>query len=502
MPTVVLLDVSLSMLRRVQTPDEELVERRHLAIRGLHTFFDYLSSKFKLEFSALLAFSSLWEIVVPFTRDYQSLKQGCITVDVYDKTSFDNGFSGVVGHVIEEWGTSVLCQVILVTDGRTGSGQGSLRDLLEGKRREDSDQPSPFPIPFPCKIHVVCIATSNELGADLMLFQRLCDSAGVGGSVYVPDAPLSVQAVQNVFTRLVQTHYISYEGTLSCGNLQSKVTLSPPPDLTSILEESKKTKGQEKNRRLTSELSICGFLDVADAGSPPHISRHLVIPVPSSSGDAKDKEGGKEVVKDSEEDGKTPSFCVLLHGSLKVEKMVAIVMLDSDWFGMLHSWADSKKKSNLVLTIFSPGESLSWLGNMHKLGPAAELETNPYQLADNDEAETTPFPVMPSQRRSYNSQANVVWIKPSGLQSDVQKLLRYAKRLPEKQTQFYKELNKLRRAALCYSYLGLLDVLANMLDKECHKAAAKVARQLRHASESLRDLPSMDLNKPVTPLQD
>ena len=125
-----------------------------------------------------------------------------------------------------------------------------------------------------------------------------------------------------------KTHYISYEGTLSCGNLQSKVTLSPPPDLTSILEESKKTKGQEKNRRLTSELSICGFLDVADAGSPPHISRHLVIPVPSSSGDAKDKEGGKEVVKDSEEDGKTPSFCVLLHGSLKVEKMVAIVMLE------------------------------------------------------------------------------------------------------------------------------------------------------------------------------
>lgn len=88
----------------------------------------------------------------------------------------------------------------------------------------------------------------------------------------------------------------------------------------------------------------------------------------------------------------------------------------SDWFGMLHSWADSKKKSNLVLTTFYPGENISWLGNMQKLGPAAELDTNPYQSADHDEGETTPFPVMPSQRRSYNSQANVVWIKPSGLQ--------------------------------------------------------------------------------------
>ena len=328
MPTVVLLDVSLSMLRRVQTPEDEFVERRHLAIRGLQTFFDHWSSKFKLEFSDLLAFSSLWEIVVPFTRDYQALKQGCITVDVYDKTSFENGFSGVVGHVIEEWGTSVPCQVILVTDGRTGSGQGSLRELLEGKKKENSDQPSPFPIPFPCKIHVVCIATANELGGDLMLFQRLCDSTSVGGSVYVPDMPLTVQSVQNVFTRLAQTHYISYEGTLSCGHLQSKITLSPPPDLTSILEVSKKAKGQEKTRRLPNELAICGFLDVADVGSPPHISRHLVIPLASSSGETKDKEGGKEAAKDSEEDGKTPSFCVLLHGSLKVEKMVAIVTLE------------------------------------------------------------------------------------------------------------------------------------------------------------------------------
>lgn len=69
-----------------------------------------------------------------------------------------------------------------------------------------------------------------------------------------------------------------------------------------------------------------------------------------------------------------------------------------------------------MLTTFKPGEKITWLGNMQKLGPAAELETNPYQPIDNEEAETSPFPVMRSQRRSYNSQANLVWIKPSGLQ--------------------------------------------------------------------------------------
>jgi len=50
--------------------------------------------------------------------------------------------------------------------------------------------------------------------------------------------------------------------------------------------------------------------------------------------------------------------------------------------------------------------------------------------------------------------------------------------------------------------VDLLDVLANMLDKECAKANSKVARQLKHAAESLRVAPSMELNKAITPLSD
>ena len=83
---------------------------------------------------------------------------------------------------------------------------------------------------------------------------------------------------------------------------------------------------------------------------------------------------------------------------------------------MLHSWADSKKKSNLLLVTFTPGVQISWLGNFKKLGPATELSTNPYGSTHDDEAETTPFPVPPARKRSYISQASVVWVKPSGLQ--------------------------------------------------------------------------------------
>lgn len=50
--------------------------------------------------------------------------------------------------------------------------------------------------------------------------------------------------------------------------------------------------------------------------------------------------------------------------------------------------------------------------------------------------ENPQFPIKP-EKRSY-SQNCVVWINQSGLQSDIQKLLRHAKKLPEKTQQFYK----------------------------------------------------------------
>lgn len=41
-----------------------------------------------------------------------------------------------------------------------------------------------------------------------------------------------------------------------------------------------------------------------------------------------------------------------------------------EWYGMLYSQADSKKKSNLMMSLFEPGpEPLPWLGKMAQLGP-------------------------------------------------------------------------------------------------------------------------------------
>ncbi len=120
MPTVILLDVSLSMTQPVSSTDESIsssepITKRQLAEAGLTTLLDFIAANDKLEFTTLVIFSSLWEIVVPFTRDYNELKKAVHTIEIFDKTCLETVLDGVKNVVVEEWGASTLCQVFHVS---------------------------------------------------------------------------------------------------------------------------------------------------------------------------------------------------------------------------------------------------------------------------------------------------------------------------------------------------------------------------------------------------
>lgn len=123
---------------------------------------------------------------------------------------------------------------------------------------------------------------------------------------------------------------------------------------------------------ISRKLFVCGFLNLSDIGSPMSISRHLLLPnenpsttlTQSNSCDTEKLENdmktfysksedddGIEQVKNGEE-----SACALLHGALKFENLAAVVLLNDDWFGFMHSFADSKRKSNIILTVLPPGK--------------------------------------------------------------------------------------------------------------------------------------------------
>ena len=79
---------------------------------------------------------------------------------------------------------------------------------------------------------------------------------------------------------------------------------------------------------------------------------------------------------------------------------------------MLHSYSDNKKRCSLMLSLFEPGsQSVPWLGNLKQLGAINETEGDA-----SSKVEETPFPIAASSQRSYRSQSQAVWIKPSGLQ--------------------------------------------------------------------------------------
>ncbi|KAE8618451.1 hypothetical protein XENTR_v10009387 [Xenopus tropicalis] len=487
MPTVVVMDVSLSMTRPVPVEGTEEFQRKHLAVHGLTMLFEHMATNYKLEFTAMVVFSSLWELMVPFTRDYNTLQEALSNIDDYDKTCLESALQGVSSVVQQEWGASIPSQIVLVTDGCLGIGKGSLQHSLATLNQRNDSNRFPLPFSFPSKLYIMCMANLEELqGSDsLEYLERLIDLNNGEGQIFTIDGPLCLKNVQSMFGKLIDVAYTPFHAVLKCGNLSSDVQVFPRPEPVITDEEI-----DPLPKTINTDLEVVGFIDIADISSPPVLSRHLVLPI------ALNKEGdevGTGLADDMEDEnsanqiaGKIPNFCVLLHGSLKVEGMVALVQLGPDWHGMLYSQADSKKKSNLMMSLFEPGlEPLPWLGKTMQLGPITDAKENPYGEEDNK----SPFPLQPKNKRSY-AQNVTVWIKPSGLQTDVQKILRNARKLPEKTQTFYKELNRLRKAALAFGFLDLLKGVSDMLERECtllpDTAHPDAAFQLSHAAAQLK----------------
>ncbi|KAK9516634.1 hypothetical protein VZT92_024554 [Zoarces viviparus] len=487
MPTVVLMDVSLSMTRPVSLDGSEEFQRKNLAVHGLNMLFEHMASNYCLEFTSLMAFSSLWELLVPFTRDYNALQEALSNLEDYDKTCLESALNGVSNVVQQEWGSACPCQVVLVTDGSLGIGKGSLRHSLQTLKHRVDDKKFPLPFPFPTKMFIMSVANAEELQmTDAMdNLEELLRLSGGDGQIFTTEGPLCMKSVQAMFGRLIDHAYTPLHAVLHCGNLSSDVQVFPRPEPVVMDEEV-----EPMPRSVNIDLEIVGFIEIADISSPPVISRHLVLPI-NVNKEVDDVGTGttdelEEEPSASQMAGKSPNFCVLLHGSLKVEGMVALVQLGPEWYGMLYSQADSKKKSNLMMSLFEPGpEPLPWLGKITHLGPISEAAENPYGEDDSK----SPFPLQPSAKRSY-AQNVTVWIKASGLQTDVQKILRNARKLPDKTQTFYKELNRLRKAALAFGFWELLKGVADLLERECtllpDSAHPDAAFQLSHAAQQLK----------------
>jgi len=443
MPVVILLDTSLSMARTVRGGEGEGCDVLQLATQGLGLLLDQLDTHCKLEHTALLHYSSQCQLAAGFTRDLQEIRGKLSSVQCQDVGRLEVGLQGVIGLVLEEWGSGTPVTVILVTDGGVGHGAHSLAALSSGASTD-----LPLPLPFPCTLSVACLAdraSCPDLRQTRAAYEVLNQRLGVDtdrGSFHQVEGPLSRRSAEAMFREVAALHCTKWVGRLELGpEMAATVQLCPPP------RSFAKTKDFTVTRREVGDsLLVRGFLAVQDIASPPVHSRHLVLP------SCPPKEG-----RTPEEESKSPNLCVFLHGALKVENLCALVEIGEEWFGVVYSWSDTKKKSSLMLSLFEPGvNAVPWLGPLHRLGPLAGLT----------ETTAAPFPVKSDRKPSYSS-GPVVWIKNNGLHSDIQKVLRHARKLPEKTVQFYKELNRLKRAAVCLGFYELLEGVAQICEREC-----------------------------------
>ncbi|XP_058067042.1 integrator complex subunit 14 [Anopheles bellator] len=621
MPTIIALDVSLSMTRPIPNSStggtavvpENTLTYHQVAMQGINSILDYLSKHARLEFVSLIVYSSLYEMVVDFTRDYDTIRAALHKIEHYDKTSLESVLVAVNNAFRTQWGSENYCQLICITDCGVGMGPSSLKNtiiniqnwkaqcggagtalpasVVDTNGTTDSGKGGTAPQPpdnlwvgfaYPCKLSFMCLgslATDSAFRYGTKLYQQLLDVSGQRGQLFFPrvkhDESLDESAlgdatseqasvgcddaggtshqqqqqqqrqimtrtsVLEMFDAMCDTNYRAFDATLRCGSyfrLEGPIVVWPAP----LPYTARDVLGSETTKLMSRHLEVCGFLALADIGSPMSISRHLILPrhatVTSSATDDGTKQGTAKLpggknghqhhphgslstaeerletdIKafygksesgalsgdhhhhghhDHADEGATAdvnkeSVCVLLHGALKVENMAALVLLGDGWYGFIYSYADGKKKSNLMLNVLPPGNDVvPWLGDLRYLGT----------LEDAFPGENPSFPIK-VDKRSY-SQNIVVWIRQAGLQSDIQKVLRHAKKLPEKTQHFYKELNRIRRAALSLGFVELLEGLAHIFEREINtlpmSASPDCALQLAHASIELRKQSNRD----------
>ena len=99
MPTVLLLDNSLSMLCPVApttTAEGNTAEcYLELAKVGLERVLAHLEAKFKLESVSLMTFSSTYNVLAPFTREVSSVRNKLRIAEAADTSEFIQGLRGL-----------------------------------------------------------------------------------------------------------------------------------------------------------------------------------------------------------------------------------------------------------------------------------------------------------------------------------------------------------------------------------------------------------------------
>ncbi|XP_037956735.1 integrator complex subunit 14-like [Teleopsis dalmanni] len=550
MPTVIALDTSLSMQSCIT--DGSGLTYHQLASDAIRQLLKYLTRNSKLEQVCLVCFSLTAELKVDFTRDYKLIRKAVKNVEISTKSNV-LGLLQFVGPLISKtWSLDSYCHVVLFTDCPIGFRDNLLQSYAELKSKTGDKDPW-LKLFEKTKINLVGLSLNKKYNKKflqvLKLYNYFFESCGLKYKIFTPiyikdkdknyasdhkrrrintklSGSNSLQAdkmneqIRSSMWKMVHdlcvTNYKPMEILLKCGSyfrLECPITLWPQfPSYYGF---------DVGSCCLMSRLEVCGYLSIADIGSPASLSRHVILPVLNKQDELVLVDGKYKYAshrndlellendmrnfyirdEDCSDDEnafklgaplpKPPtekeSLIVLLYKACKADNVAALVLLNDNWYAYIFVCPDSDIEQSLLLNVLPPGNNvIPWLGDLRSLC----IRNDPDEVSSSSEP-NNPW-------KNYR-----VWLTQSSLHSNIEKLLTHAKNMPEETQSFFTELNLIRFSAIALGFIDLFEALAKLFEKECEHVLVKsnpiCVLQLTHAAAQLRRPENLDHTKPIFP---
>jgi len=444
MPVYILLDSSMGMAQhRVRETDGTIERTLDLARRLVRRIFEHLKVNNPMETTQLFLFSSDIEPFGEMVRDTDGILQGLVNHKRFESNAVLSQALEYIKDSINNGPKMLLYDVVVISRETVLSIAGSFQKILKQ-----------LPLPQYGRLHFLCCdflspTSQEELSHNFGLIQEkiaqsLRPLSALSG---VCITGMTESEIDSRLSSSLKTHFIPTPLRLSCGTLSSRLTLFPTIPYSSSGEV----------------ITVHGFIPSTDIQNSRTLSKHLITPIADEISHIIKENGTcwprnilentEDLAEEFEQLSSRPNFIVLLKRSLTKTKNVAICTIESVALGSLTGYLQphpTEEASPLQLYIFDglpdwlDELSLSTLRNACELPPAKKID--------------------PSK---------AVILHESILQTDIAKIFRYARRLPDRRDAVGAEIGKFIKLIRSCCFPGLGQMLLAILEREITQPETK-----------------------------
>ncbi|KAF7491016.1 hypothetical protein SSS_06683 [Sarcoptes scabiei] len=363
MPTVVLLDVSLSMSKKIDanSPRSTLLS---VAQNGIKNFLDFLKHSNSLEPVILMLVSRSIIFLSKLTRDYEFLKNAISKVYTIDKSEPYYALLEAIKYIELHANNDLEFNLIYVSDVHSMQ-----KYLIPSQFDYEKSFKAKFTLHFLCLCHGNEVQFQKSLPVYQSILRKNCSLKPFkininehydGGRIWVPDHSIPLAAGVNTIFNEIGQLINSCIVELVCGRLASDMNIYPPLKIDA------------------KRIEVVGFISLKDIEHAGYLSKHSVNS--SSRNDWKffkqtasillDDLSEKEIKELFLSQPQQPSLVCLLGETIKSETIVPLCRVgssDLNWFGYFRTHLDGEKNYMFFYLFEQGSDVIPWISDLNEL---------------------------------------------------------------------------------------------------------------------------------------